>query len=423
MSKWKCNNCETINDSGCHICEVCEACAPYISKFECDSSDISNPLMCSWEAENISRLFVQLNDELPIEVIDNKYFFYSKRNCIIRLIAENEITRITYEYPILISKPRIDYFEVNKINVYVDEKVEVKWKVSNAETIYLNDIKVLKEGSLILEASILDIEIKALNSSGNAQKRISLKRFSIPKINFSSDKKKIKSSDNIGVLLNWSVTYEKWVILKYNGKEEICKHRGKQRVYPKETTSYSLDVIGLDGERHFLKQINIEVLPEATIKFEVDKEYVFPNIPFTLKWETENAKKVTLNGKDVDLIGGEVFEDGIQKETKYTLSVTDEFGTKEKEIVVKMLPLPRIESLVVPMPNIEKSINMTVNLNIPNIAIDLLSCDLQKVGLNVEAKVVEGINAPPKVELKSDLEELNYWNKIKKNIKNLFNRQ
>ena len=186
---------------------------------------------------------------------------------------------------------------------------------------------------------------------------------------------------------------------------------------------FTLRVKALDKKTTFEEKIKIDILPEATIKFEVDKEYVFPNVPFTLKWKTENAKKVTLNGKDVDLIGGEVFEYGIQKETKYTLSVTDEFGIKEKEIVVKMLPLPRIESLVVPMPNIEKSINMTVNLNIPNIAIDLLSCDLQKVGLNVEAKVVEGINAPPKVELKSDLEELNYWNKIKKNIKNLFNRQ
>jgi len=149
---------------------------------------------------------------------------------------------------------------------------------------------------------------------------------------------------------------------------------------------------------------------------------VFPTIPFTLTWETENAKKVTLNGRDVELIGCEVFEDGIQKETKYTLSVIDEFGTKEKEIVVKMLPLPRIESLVVPMPNIEKNINFSVNLNVPTFSVDLLNNDLQKIDLNVNNTEIIGVDRPKKVELDFDFSKLNICGRIRQNIKDLFNK-
>ena len=34
MDKWKCNNCETINDIENHVCEVCEGKAPCVYKFE-----------------------------------------------------------------------------------------------------------------------------------------------------------------------------------------------------------------------------------------------------------------------------------------------------------------------------------------------------------------------------------------------------
>ena len=329
----------------------------------------------------------------------------------------------------LTKEPEInDFYASCGTSCFLGEEITFFWDIKHFTKVFLNGVAIpITTNTKTLKAtSSQQYTLEVVNGQKVTKKTLKVNVFEKPIIKFSSSSNKLRKGKNEEIELKWEVKHAHQI--KLLCKNKIVKDNVNfQDLYKcnldEDAVIFTLRVKALDKKTTFEEKIKIDILPEATIKFEVDKEYVFPNIPFTLKWETENAKKVTLNGKDVDLIGGEVFEDGIQKETKYTLSVTDEFGTKEKEIAVKMLPLPRIESLVVPMPNIEKNINMTVNLNIPNITIDLLSCDLQKVGLNVEAKVVEGINAPPKVELKSDLEELNYWNKIKKNIKNLFNRQ
>lgn len=327
----------------------------------------------------------------------------------------------------LTKEPEINDFDTScGTSCFFGEEITFFWDIKHFTKVFFNGVPIATNTKTLKITSSQHYTLEVVNGQKVTKKTLKVNVFEKPIIKFSSSSNKLRKGKNEEIELKWEVKHAHQI--KLLCKNKIVKDNVNfQDLYKcnldEDAVIFTLRVKALDKKTIFEEKIKIDILPEATIKFEVDKEYVFPNIPFTLKWETENAKKVTLNGKDVDLIGGEVFEDGTQKETKYTLSVIDEFGTKEKEIVVKMLPLPRIESLVVPMPNIEKNINMTVNLNIPNIAIDLLSCDLQKIGLNVEAKVVEGINAPPKVELKSDLEELNYWNKIKKNIKNLFNRQ
>lgn len=419
MSKWKCNNCETINDGDSHICEVCEASAPYISKFECDSSDISEPLLCNWIAENTNRSFIQLNDEEPIETTDNKHFFDIKKNSIVRFILENEITKITYEHPIILSAPRIDYFKVDKSCLYLGEKFKVYWQVSNAESIFLNDKTIAKKGELVLDNDS-NLTLKALNSAGSVQEKISLKVHPLPKIKFSVDKDKIKIDDNDGILLKWDIVNAEKVILRYDGTEEICEKKTEKKLYPKKTNIYQIDVVGLDGKRHFLKEVKVEVLPEATIRFEVDKEYVFPNIPFTLKWETENAKKVTLNGDIVENCGTKLINDGIEKQKTYQLSVIDEFGIKKKDLTVKMLPLPRIESLIVPMPDIQKNINLQINISVPNISVESLVRDFKEykveniINLNNVVQPVEGIS------LFEDKSKIDWWKSLKIKCLNLF---
>ena len=418
MGKWKCNNCETINDGDIHICEVCEASAPYISKFECDSSDISEPLLCNWIAENTNRLFIQLNDEKPIETTDNKYFFDIKKNSIVRFILENEITKITYEYPILLSVPRIDYFKVDKSCLYLGEKFKVYWQVSNAETIFLNDKTISKKGELILDSD-LNLNLKALNSAGSIQEKISLKVYPLPKIKFSVDRNKIKVDDSDGILLKWDITNAEKAILRYDENEEISEKKSEKKLYPKKTNIYQIDVIGLDGKRHFLKEVKVEVFPEATIKFEVDKEYVFPNIPFTLKWETENAKKVTLNGDVVENCDLKLIE-GVEKETTYQLFVTDEFGVKEKNLTVKMLPLPRIESLVVPMPDIQKNINLRVNISVPNISVESLVRDFKEYKIENIINLDNAVQKVNEISFCENENKIDWWKILKIKCHNLF---
>jgi len=81
-----------------------------------------------------------------------------------------------------------------------------------------------------------------------------------------------------------------------------------------------------------------------------------------------------------------------------------------------------IESLVVPIPNIEKNINLSVNLNVPIFSVDLLNNDLQKIGLNVNNTEIIGVNRTKKEDLDLNFSKFNIWGRIRKNIKDLFNR-
>lgn len=121
MSKWKCNNCETINDGESYICEVCEGKAPYISNFEYRINEELGIIECFWIAENYNCLFCQLNNGALFEPQGNKHTFNVSEQNIIRIIVENEIARVVYDYPINVS------------NISVNNKIEIQSKTKIAE--------------------------------------------------------------------------------------------------------------------------------------------------------------------------------------------------------------------------------------------------------------------------------------------------
>lgn len=81
-----------------------------------------------------------------------------------------------------------------------------------------------------------------------------------------------------------------------------------------------------------------------------------------------------------------------------------------------MLPLPRIESLIVPSPNIEKNVEVQVNLDIPDISVELPNI-IQEEVLIVPPEIYElGVDtsaaqSPPKVKL-IELRTPNLWTKL-----------
>lgn len=67
----------------------------------------------------------------------------------------------------------------------------------------------------------------------------------------------------------------------------------------------------------------------------------------------ENAKSVKLEDETVPLVGKKVVT--TDKEKQYVLEVVDEFGTKRVPITIKVLPLPLIKAILLPMPKLEDS--------------------------------------------------------------------
>ncbi|MFN6036869.1 MAG: hypothetical protein ACK452_00245, partial [Bacteroidota bacterium] len=143
----------------------------------------------------------------------------------------------------------------------------------------------------------------------------------------------------------------------------IISKTGKQTINPDQTTVYKIVVTALDCKTIIEKYLTVEVFEEGQISFfKSDRQYVYPTVPVTLSWEVINALKVEIEGLgDFQLVGTTPVYP--TQDDNYKIIVTDNFGKIEKTIQIKMLPLPIIERLTIPTPNI--SINSSISITIP----------------------------------------------------------
>ena len=341
MGKWQCKNCDTINDEKLLTCEVCDSISPHICNFACDCSDISNLSPCKWSTNAIDTLLMQVGDGEKFEVLKNEIELDIKKNTIVRFYASNKIADRIFEFPIIIKKPTIDDFEILNAPLYSDQKVELSWSVKNAEKCTINGDIVPSKGKGKYACS-LKLQLVAHNSTGSVKKILPVKVIPFPTVTYKCSKTKLKASDSKGTTLKWGITNALSAKLKTGEKDLDVKLSDSITVHPKETTSYILEIIGLDGKRIFEECVTIEVYPEASFTFNVDNNKVLANTPFSLRWNTQNAKSVCLDGKNVEAKGNKIIADGIQTDTSYTLSITDEFETRTKSVRVKIVPPPTI---------------------------------------------------------------------------------
>ena len=308
------------------------------------------------------------------------------------------------------------------------KRLTLLWEVENYDRILLDGVDVTFKKSLdkIVDSST-SYKLEVINGRKKKEQFIKVDVFDLPIFKISASDKTIKKNTDKTIEVKWSVQNATAVTFLKDGKPISTKSKlvGVHREILNETSIYSINILALDEKTIITDSIEVNVFPEATFTFETDKEYVFPTIPFTLTWTTQNAKEVKLNGKSVDFNGTKVITLGIEKETKYILSVTDNFETKKKTITVKTLPIPRIESLYVPIPEIERSISMNVDLKVPDIKLATAELELSKVGLIDESlyNIEIGLAEPPQiVDLNYKLKSPSLWKKLEKTIHKLLGR-
>lgn len=242
-------------------------------------------------------------------------------------------------------------------------------------------------------------------------------------IQFSLSSTKIRKGRESAVL-SWDVRDANHISL-YNGVELMQDNLQMQdhiSVSPLETTTYYLQLEDKTG-KIIKKECTLFVCEEAEVVFSTDKKYVFPSIPFTLSWAVKNAKHIELDGLPVEAQGQMQNNDGISKGTTFILSVTDEFGTKDYPLTIKMLPVPQIEAILVPTPEISKEINVSVSIPTPIVNLEFRQPEIRQVelptqfGVTIEDLQVQ-VNEPQMVELNFHLPKKTWWNNIVTNITN-----
>ena len=362
IEHWHCNNCETDNSNSLNECEVCGSIPPLFIDFSCVCHNINDPTLCKCYVDKADALFLQIDENKPFELFKNEIALNIKKPTILTLIATNKITERRKSIKVEIEKPSIHFFEVSEKSVLEGASVSVRWKVLNAETCAINGIEKGCEGEEDIRAS-KELTIKATNSVGEVSQSLRLTILPRPTISFKASKKKLHADKGEKVTLTWDVHNADTCSLIYSdGTSNECKNKDSIIVTPAETGTYTLRIIALDKRTIIDTPITIEVYPDAQVEFSSDKDYVFPSIPFTLSWQVKNAKQIKLNGKYVKAIDSLTYTAGIEKNTTCTLSVTDEFGTKDYPLTIKMLPIPQIKTILVPTPHINEKINVSINV-------------------------------------------------------------
>ena len=217
----------------------------------------------------------------------------------------------------------------------------------------------------------------------------------LKKISFIASKTKIvRNTQKVNII--WDVPLETEIHLSDgNGKHlKQDKAKGKYTTTLSESTTFILS-IKLPNGQDVKKEVFVDVFDESIINFTADKEYLFPSIPVKLSWKVKHAKKVWLDDEEVKSHGTKIIEP--MNVTTCVLSAEDEFGKKEKEITIHMLPLPQVKTLLVPTPQIVNNISITVqqpkfniDARFPKVDIDWIKTEIPQVpsltelGLNVE---------------------------------------
>lgn len=215
------------------------------------------------------------------------------------------------------------------------------------------------------------------------------------KVSFTaSTSKAVRNTQSIE--LTWDVPFDAEIILCKEKDTDVqqCEKHGKFTTTLSESTTFELSIKTSDRQV-IKKEVSIEVFDECEIEFIADKYYVFPTIPVKLSWRVKNAKKVWLNDEDIPSSGTRIIEP--KKAMACVLSAEDEFGKKEKQIEIGMLPIPQVKSLLVPTPNIVNNLSLTIkqpryiaNVSFPKITIGMIKTEIPKVpsfkdmGVNVE---------------------------------------
>lgn len=306
--------------------------------------------------------------------------------------------------------------------------IVLSWDVENYTQILLDgkDVTTQISNTLTINSSTT-YTLTVINGHKRTSKSIMVSSYSSPSVAVTASKTKLHKGRNESVTINWSVQNAEKITLLQDGVpiDKKCGHDDSYKCSVKDTTTFTVQALALDGKTTFSESVTVEVHPDAKFKFESDKEYAFPTIPFTLSWTTKNAKRVELNGKKVAENGCELIKKGVDKDTTYTLSVTDEFGTKETSITVKQLPIPRIEAILVPTPQIEQNITMNVDLQIPDVRVVSLDTALRQLDIPIIDMYdvqVKGIDTPKYIPLEFKIKTPTLWKKIEKSIAKLLHR-
>ncbi len=325
--------------------------------------------------------------------------------------------------------PIIKRFAVDSPIIFKHKNVCLRWTIEDGEHVFINSVPINPTDTRFEETLDSDKQytLKVVNGLQSVSKTIEVTVVDVPTISlhlkpFKLHKKRTKETS----VLEWNISNAQSAKLSFGNTIQEIKLHGSLTVRPEDTTTYTIVAIGLDGKTTFTESATLYILEDSIISFRQSSEYVYPGSPVKLSWDVRNAKAVELVGLGNQPMKGSCIVD-IEKETTFTLKVMDHFGIREKQLIVKTLPLPIIKTILVPTPTITQTINIQTHIPQMQAVVELQDdyfahLDTSKISL----PIIEGIyiDDPPIIEtptfhLQLNLPKISWWNKITKQIESL----
>ena len=293
-------------------------------------------------------------------------------------------------------EPKIKSFRASSDYLVVGQSYKLTWEVNDASRVYLNG-KIVPATMREYKVHPLNIgnesyELKVENGLKTAVAQLSVNVVENVRIEVGLSLKKLRKRKTQASLLQWDVQNAKKVTLETtDGDSELIPLNGEKKCLPNVSTTYTIKAMALDGITEVSKSVTVGVFAESEVLFKADKTFTFKEVPVTLSWNVKNAKSVSLENETVPLVGKKVVT--TDKEKCYVLEVEDEFGTKQVPLTIKTIPLPQIKTVLLPLPKLEKTVQVQHNIPAPKVELNVqmqeLSVDMQGVNVNLNPAAIK----------------------------------
>lgn len=293
-------------------------------------------------------------------------------------------------------EPNIKSFRAPSDCFVIGQSYKLTWEVNDASCVYLNG-KIVSATMREYKVHPLNIgnesyELKVENGLKTAVAQLSVNVVENVRIEVGLSLKKLRKRKTQASLLQWDVQNAKKVTLETtDGDSELIPLNGEKKCSPVVSTTYTIRAMALDGITEVSKSVTIGVFAESEVTFKADKTFTFKEVPVTLSWNVKNAKSVSLENETVPLVGKKVVT--TDKEKQYVLEVEDEFGTKRVPLTIKTIPLPQIKTVLLPMPKLEKTVNVQHNIPAPKVELNVqmqeLSVCMQGLNVNLDSAAIK----------------------------------
>ena len=271
--------------------------------------------------------------------------------------------------------PKILYFEADKGNkVVVGTEGKIIWAVENVSELYLNEepIEVYQKSHQELFNSLgaKRFVLVAKNGLKEVSAELYIEAVDGAIVSLTTNTNRLRRGHGEQTVLQWNIENAQSALLMYEDTERVIELRGNMIVAPQKTTTYRISAKAKEGEKLTVQDLTIFVTDASKVVFEADKVYSLPSIPIKLSWNVQFAKEVKFDGEEVEHCGNKIIE--FDKESSYTLTVVDDFGTIEYPLTIRMLPLPFVRGVMVPTPNISKNISIINKVPRPTFNVNLV---------------------------------------------------